>query len=177
MWRVSPTLRPVKPPQLMPPLAMELITTAAMAVNPHPRRILDIGCGAGNNAIALTHLYPEVDCGLVDLSAPMLERACGRLQPVCRGGIQTFQGDIRELSLPEERYDVILAAGPAAPRGFHAGGGTAQKLVLCRLWCGEGLRGLGAEELSAAEPHKRRGAIASREPAIWVLFCHTEYCR
>lgn len=56
------------------PLALELITTAAMVVNPHPRRILDIGCGAGNNALALAHLCPEVDCDLVDLSAPMLER-------------------------------------------------------------------------------------------------------
>jgi len=35
------------------PLAMELITEAAMRANPRISRILDIGCGAGNNTIKL----------------------------------------------------------------------------------------------------------------------------
>src|SRR5882757_8017979 len=35
------------------PLTMELITLAAVACNPNPRAVLDLGCGAGNNTLKL----------------------------------------------------------------------------------------------------------------------------
>ena len=37
------------------PLAMELITRAAVASTKPIRRVLDIGCGAGNNTLKLLH--------------------------------------------------------------------------------------------------------------------------
>jgi len=39
------------------PLAMELITEAAVASTPAIRRVLDIGCGAGNNSIKLRQVH------------------------------------------------------------------------------------------------------------------------
>ena len=58
------------------PLAMELITQAAINSNPRITRVLDIGCGAGNNTLKLQAGYgADFDIDLVDVSLPMLERA------------------------------------------------------------------------------------------------------
>lgn len=92
------------------PLAMELITRAAVSCTGRIRRVLDIGCGAGNNTLKLLQYASPFDCDLVDLSRPMLERAEERIRQINKGKIGTFQGDFRSLDLPEESYDVILAA-------------------------------------------------------------------
>lgn len=92
------------------PLAMELITKAAISATPTIDRCLDIGCGAGNTTIKLLREYSgDFDCDLCDLSKPMLHRAKERLSSETDGVVRTFHGDIRELSLPDEGYDVILA--------------------------------------------------------------------
>lgn len=93
------------------PLAMELITTAAIAATPVIQMSLDIGCGAGNNTIKLLREYGHgFACDLCDLSELMLKRAKERLSEETDKTIRTFHGDVRELKLPEEGYDVILAA-------------------------------------------------------------------
>lgn len=93
------------------PLAMELITQAALSATPAIKRCLDIGCGGGNNTIKLLREYSgDFDCDLCDLSEPMLLKAEERISAETSGSIRTFQGDIRELPLPISGYDVILAA-------------------------------------------------------------------
>lgn len=93
------------------PLAMELITLAAVAVTSPIRRVLDIGCGAGNNILKLLqHTAAPFDCDLLDLSWPMLTRAAERIAPVTGGKVRVFQGDFRSVELPDGGYDVILAA-------------------------------------------------------------------
>lgn len=92
------------------PLAMELITQAAFHSTKRIQRVLDIGCGAGNNTIKLSGSISPFDCDLVDLSLPMLERARQRISQVNTGNIRIFQGDFRDIDLPEGGYDVILAA-------------------------------------------------------------------
>jgi tRNA (cmo5U34)-methyltransferase len=92
------------------PLVMELITRAALACTPRPKTVLDIGCGAGNNTLKLLQYVSPLDCDLVDLSRPMLNRAVERIAAVNTGLIRSFQEDIRSVELPDERYDVILAA-------------------------------------------------------------------
>lgn len=93
------------------PLAMELITEAALAATPGMRRILDIGCGAGNNAIRLAKAQGgTVDCDLCDVSRPMLERAKSRVSGVTTGDVRMFEGDFREIPFEESGYDVIIAA-------------------------------------------------------------------
>jgi tRNA (cmo5U34)-methyltransferase len=91
-------------------LAMELITQAAFRSTQKIQRILDIGCGAGNNTIKLSEYVSPFNCDLVDLSLPMLERAKERISKVNTGSIRIFQGDFRDVDLPEQSYDVILAA-------------------------------------------------------------------
>ena len=92
------------------PLAMDLIAQAASKSSKNIKRVLDIGCGAGNSTIKLAQQISPFDCDLVDLSMPMLEKARERVSEFNRGKIRTFQGDFRQIELPEQEYDVIFAA-------------------------------------------------------------------
>ncbi len=91
-------------------LAMELITQAAVTATPRIRRVLDIGCGAGNNTLKLLQACPGFDSDLLDLSGPMLERAQVRISAAGAGKVRVFQTDFRAADLPVGGYDVILAA-------------------------------------------------------------------
>ena len=92
------------------PLAMELITQAAVKSTADIRNVLDIGCGAGNNTIMLAQSISPFDCDLVDLSPAMLKTARERISMVNSGQIRMFENDFRAIDLPEEQYDIILAA-------------------------------------------------------------------
>lgn len=93
------------------PLAMDLITSAAVVVTSPIDRVLDIGCGAGNNTIQLRKaLGKDFSADLVDLSEPMLNRAIERLSTVNKGKNTPIASDFREADLRESDYDVILAA-------------------------------------------------------------------
>jgi tRNA (cmo5U34)-methyltransferase len=92
------------------PLVLKLITDVAAAVTPKARHVLDVGCGAGNYTLMLLQKIPGMDCSLLDLSRPMLDRAHQRVSTATRGTVATFQSDIREVDLGEANFDVILAA-------------------------------------------------------------------
>ena len=83
------------------PLVMELITQAAVACTVNIRRVLDIGCGAGNNTLKLLQFVSPFDCDLIDLSQPMLARAHTRIAAVNSGKIRIFHGDFLTVELPE----------------------------------------------------------------------------
>jgi tRNA (cmo5U34)-methyltransferase len=92
------------------PLMLELVAQAAAASNPAAAQLLDVGCGAGNFTLKLLQSLPNLDVTLVDLSQPMLQRACQRIGAVSTGEIQIVQGDIRDLTFPTGQFDIILAA-------------------------------------------------------------------
>ena len=92
------------------PLAMALVAEAAAATSAHARHVLDVGCGAGNYTLKLLERLPNLDVTLVDLSRPMLERAALRVGQATTGAVTTLQGDIREIALPQQTFDIILAA-------------------------------------------------------------------
>ncbi len=87
------------------PLALDLISHAAAASCPQARRLLDVGCGAGNFSLKILERLPGLEVTLVDLSLPMLTRAQERVP-----GARVLQGDIRALDLGEATFDVIVAA-------------------------------------------------------------------
>jgi tRNA (cmo5U34)-methyltransferase len=93
------------------PLAMELITQAAVVSTQPIDRVLDLGCGAGNNTLKLHQvLGHDFDGVLLDLSPAMVQRACQRVQVVNGGTMTPIVGDFREVALESQSFDVILAA-------------------------------------------------------------------
>lgn len=92
------------------PLAIELLAEAAISATPNIKRVLDIGCGAGNNTLKLLEKLGDIDCHLLDLSPKMLARAKERVCSCTLGRVEIFEGDFRNVKLEENSYDVILAA-------------------------------------------------------------------
>lgn len=92
------------------PLTMELCTEAASYVNPNAKELLDIGCGAGNYTLKMLSKVSNLNCTLNDLSMPMLQRAKERVSAQTNGNITLLQDDMRNLELPDNHFDIILAA-------------------------------------------------------------------
>ena len=92
------------------PLSMELCTEAAKYVNPNATHLLDVGCGAGNYTLKMLEKINGLNCTLNDLSMPMLQKARERVSAHTNGTITVIQDDMRNLSLPDEAFDIILAA-------------------------------------------------------------------
>ena len=51
----------------------------------------------------------NLNCTLIDLSRPMLDRAYERVRKETSGTVEIFHSDIRSLDLPENHFDIILA--------------------------------------------------------------------
>ncbi len=93
-------------------LAQSLLVAVAVRHDPHPRSVLDLGCGAGNLTLRLLAALAEPPdrVRLVDLSRPMLDRATERLREAGYAGtIEAAKGDLRRTDLGEG-HDVVLAA-------------------------------------------------------------------
>jgi len=90
-------------------ISLELITEAAKRIVPGAENLLDIGCGAGNYSLTMLSKVPDLNCTLVDLSKPMLEKAFERVSPQTNGEVTVLQGDVREVELAGNHFDIILA--------------------------------------------------------------------
>ena len=90
-------------------ITLELITEASKRMIPNAKNLLDVGCGAGNYTLMMLSKIPDLNCTLVDLSKPMLDKALERVSKMTSSDISIVQGDIREVKLIENHYDIILA--------------------------------------------------------------------
>ncbi len=80
------------------------------------RRIIDCGCGTGNPAIGLRHLYDEYDITCNDESLHMIERLEENLQRYdfeLKTELSSWSDLSRRFSRPEERFDAVLCRGNA----------------------------------------------------------------
>ena len=91
-------------------LQMDLIASSVSYVNQDAKKILDIGCGAGNYTIKVLQKIPDLDSTLLDLSLPMLKQAETRIKDLTQGQVKIVQGDIREIDIGREQYDIVIAA-------------------------------------------------------------------
>jgi tRNA (cmo5U34)-methyltransferase len=92
-------------------LVLDLIAESASRVTPHPKSLLDLGCGAGNFSLKLAARFSLEQITLVDLSANMLDRAVDRLReaaPAAR--LHRMQSDIRDVRLEPASQDLVIAA-------------------------------------------------------------------
>jgi tRNA (cmo5U34)-methyltransferase len=90
-------------------ISLELLTAAAKAIQPNATTVLDLGCGAGNYTLKMLSKVPNLDCTLVDLSPNMLERAKERVSDATTRKVTTIEGDIRDIELQKNHFDIILA--------------------------------------------------------------------
>jgi tRNA (cmo5U34)-methyltransferase len=90
-------------------ISLELITEASKRIVPNAKHLLDLGCGAGNYTLMMLTKIPNLNCTLVDLSKPMLEKAYERVSKQTNKTVEILQGDLREIKLKENHFDIILA--------------------------------------------------------------------
>src|SRR5260370_22791401 len=91
------------------PLILEVVARSAACHVPTQGTLLDLGCGAGNFTLRVLDQVSPLNCVLVDLSRPMLERAELRVKSATSGRVQTIQSDMRLLSFEPASFDIILA--------------------------------------------------------------------
>jgi len=91
------------------PLILDVVARSAACHLRPQTTLLDLGCGAGNFTLRVLSQVSPLDCVLVDLSRPMLERAEQRVKAANSGSVRTIQSDMRLLSFGPASFDVILA--------------------------------------------------------------------
>lgn len=90
-------------------ISLELITEASKRIVPNAKNLLDVGSGAGNYTLMMLKKLPGLNCTMVDLSRPMLDKAFERVSQQTESIVTILQGDMREVALPENYFDIILA--------------------------------------------------------------------
>lgn len=90
-------------------ISLELIIEASKRIIPNAENLLDIGCGAGNYSLMMLSKIPNLNCTLVDLSKPMLDKAFERISKYTNRKVDILQGDIREVKLIENHFEIIFA--------------------------------------------------------------------
>jgi ubiquinone/menaquinone biosynthesis C-methylase UbiE len=112
---------------------------ALAAVEPAPRRILDLGTGTGRAAAALARRWPDAEVLGIDLSPVMIEEARRHLPPELDGRVRFEVADAARLPYPDSAFDLValanmipffdelarvVAPGGHVAFGFSSGAGT-----------------------------------------------------
>ena len=75
-----------------------------------PNNVVDLGCGGGRNAGELLKRYPKAHVTAVDYSELSVEKARAYNKAmIAAGRCEVLQGDVSELKLPTEAYDLATA--------------------------------------------------------------------
>jgi trans-aconitate methyltransferase len=75
-----------------------------------PRRIFDLGCGAGLNTVAVARAFPEAQIIAVDAGAPMLRYAAARAAALGVSNIRFVQANIERLPERLGEADIVFTA-------------------------------------------------------------------
>ena len=74
-------------------------------------RILELGCGVGDNLIPIAHVYPATQFVGVDLSAHAIERGQKNIAALGLKNIELHNRDIMEIGQDGQIFDYIIAHG------------------------------------------------------------------
>ncbi len=83
------------------------LAAAVLHVDRAPERILDIGCGTGEDALFLAREFPQARVRGVDLSEEMIRAAIAKVGLDPEGRITFKQGDAADLPFPDESFDLV----------------------------------------------------------------------
>jgi SAM-dependent methyltransferase len=89
------------PEHLMP------LAAAVLHVDRSPERILDIGCGTGEDALFLAREFPQARVRGVDLSEEMIRAAVAKVGLDPEGRIAFKVGDAASLPYPDDSFDLV----------------------------------------------------------------------
>jgi SAM-dependent methyltransferase len=73
-----------------------------------PRRILDMGCGAGMSTLPFAHAYPEAEIVACDLAAPMLRYGHGRAESL-GVPVRFVQANAAETGFEAGSFDLVVS--------------------------------------------------------------------
>jgi SAM-dependent methyltransferase len=73
-----------------------------------PKRILDLGCGAGVETLAYKEAFPEAEVWGLDLSAPLLSFAHTWAED-CGFAVNFRQADARDTGFPDGHFDLVMS--------------------------------------------------------------------
>ncbi len=90
-------------------IALKLIEDMLPLLTPNAKSICDIGCGAGNFTLRVLNAFAEMDCTIIDISEKMLSTAEARISGAGGKIVQKIQGDIRDVELVAEKFDIVVA--------------------------------------------------------------------
>jgi release factor glutamine methyltransferase len=100
-----------------------LVSEGLQAIKDKVRpRVLDLGTGSGNLAVAIAHQKKDAEVTAVDLSPQALEVARrNAVRHKVDARIRFFQGDLFSPLSPDEQFDLIVSNPPYIPQGELAG--------------------------------------------------------
>jgi ubiquinone/menaquinone biosynthesis C-methylase UbiE len=75
-----------------------------------PKRILDLGCTMGHNAVPLAQAFPDAEVIAIDVSATMLRYAHARARAMGVKNITFRQANAEGLDYPDGHFDLITTA-------------------------------------------------------------------
>ena len=87
---------------------VDWISTRIAEIEKSRAKVLDVGCGGGQNAVELLKRYPEIELTGVDLSDSQIDRAIGRSNNF-QNRSQFIQGDALNLPFDDETFDVVYS--------------------------------------------------------------------
>jgi tRNA1(Val) A37 N6-methylase TrmN6 len=112
----------------------DLLTAHFAAMEPAPRRLLDLGCGIGSVLLYLAWRFPEAQCVGVEVqpaSAALAMRSVA--WNGASGRCEVRLGDLRDPALLDgERFDLVTGTPPYFPRGSGSESGGDQR-ARCRF--------------------------------------------
>jgi len=74
-----------------------------------PRRILDLGCGLGHNAVPIAKAFPEAEVVAIDLAAPMLRFGHARAIGMGVHNLIFRQGNVESLPFDDASFDFVFS--------------------------------------------------------------------
>lgn len=75
-----------------------------------PKRIFDLGCGAGLNTVAVAQAFPDAEIIAIDAGAPMLRYAAARAHALGITNVRFVQADIENIPARLGNADFIFTA-------------------------------------------------------------------